>query len=234
MPAKPPLDLKAPRRKRRLRKWFLGHGGKRDDIPRGLRIRTRRVGEPARLLIKQVQRMAELPVSGQFDEATLRLLFPPSARKRLLAIIVSELGTHEWPAGSNWGPVKKFLAAVGIHSGAPWCLAFVVWCLGKLGYKGPLPPLPGYAPSWEAWAKAKHITKPVTLARRGDIILWDWERDGRPNHGSFCTGGIINKLLVGIDGNVGANGGTVTRTSRSISLVCCCIDLDKLLALQKS
>lgn len=75
------LDLKAPRRKWKLRRWFLQHGGKREDIPRGFRWQTPRVGTPARALIKRVQRMAKLKhISGQFDASTLRLLFPSKLR----------------------------------------------------------------------------------------------------------------------------------------------------------
>jgi len=232
--AKAKFDPKAPRRKWKLRRWFLKHGGKKTDIPKGFRWQTPRVGVPARQFIRIVQRMAKLKhISGQFDADTRRLLFPPSVRKRFMAVALSELGTHEWPSGSNWGPVKKFLAAVGIPFGAAWCAAFVVWVLKKYGYKGPLPTNPAWCPNWVAWAKARGITKPVSLAAKGDILLFNWPgTSSAPDHIGFCFGGWVNKLLWTLEGNIGDYGGSVTKTKRSAGVIVLCIDLKKLLALQ--
>lgn len=233
--ANPRLDPKAPRRKWKLRKWFLKNGGRRDDIPRGFKWQTPRVGAPARTLIKRVQRMAKLKhVSGQFDLATRQLLFPPPLRNRFMAVAISELGTHEWPAGSNWGPVRKFLAAVGIHTNAAWCGAYVVWVLKKYGYKGPLPVNPAWVPNWTSWAKAKKLTKPVALAAKGDILIFNWPgTDATPDHVGFSYGGWVNKRIYTVEGNIGAYGGQVTKTTRTPGLIVMCIDLKKLLALDK-
>lgn len=227
------LDPKAPRRKRRLKRWYLAHGGVRSGIPKGFRVVSPRVGKPARALIRAVQRMAKLPVSGQFDPDTLRLLFPPSRRELVMRIVRRELGTHEWPSGSNWGPVKKYLAAVHIRFGAPWCAAFVTWVLKEHGYRGPLPPLPAYCPSWHGWAKGKGLLKPVALAKRGDILLFDWD-GGAADHIGFCTGGLIGKQISTIEGNVGDYGGQVTRKTRTLLTIETCIDLGRLLDLDKN
>lgn len=231
--AKPKLDPKAPRRKWKLRRWFLQHGGRREDIPKGFRWQTPRVGAPARALIKMVQRMARLPhISGQFDADTRRLLFPPPVRQRFMSVVVSELGTHEWPPGSNWGPVRKFLAAVNIHTGAPWCAAFVVWSLRKYGYKGPLPANPAWVPNWTAWARQKRITKPVALAAKGDILIFNWPgTDPAPDHIGFCFSGLVSKRMWTVEGNIGSYGGQVAKTERTPGLIVMCIDLKKLLAL---
>jgi len=233
--AKAKLDPKAPRRKWKLRRWFLKHGGKKADIPKGFRWRTPKVGQPARELIKMVQRMAKLDhISGQFDADTRRLLFPPSVRKRLMAVATGELGTHEWPSGSNWGPVKKFLAAVGIRSGAAWCAAFVVWVLRKYGYKGPLPVNPAWVPNWVEWAKAKKLTKPVSLAAKGDILIFNWPgTSSLPDHIGFAFGGWVRKVIWTVEGNIGGFGGQVTKTTRTPGVIVMCIDIKKLLALDK-
>lgn len=231
--AKAQRDLKAPRRKWKLRRWYLKHGGTKADIPKGFRWRTPRVGASARELIKLVQRKAHLKhISGQFDDATLRLLFPPSVRKRVMAVALSELGTHEWPSGSNWGPVKKFLAAVGIGSGAAWCAAYVVWVLRKYGYKGPLPTNPAWVPNWTAWAKQKKLTKPVRLAAKGDILIFNWPgTSSLADHIGFSYGGWVNKRIYTVEGNIGSYGGQVTKTTRTPGVIIMCIDIKKLLAL---
>lgn len=51
-------------------------------------------------------------------------------REKALQIACGEIGNQEIPLNSNWGQhVQKYLAAVGIHEPAFWCMAFVMWCL---------------------------------------------------------------------------------------------------------
>lgn len=120
--AKPRLDPKAPRRKWKLRQWFLKNGGKREDIPKGFRWQTPRVGAPARTLIKRVQRMAKLPhVSGQFDIDTRRLLFPPKQKLVILHPNYKWSGAPTKRIGPPPGVVWHHAAGTGspldIHQG---------------------------------------------------------------------------------------------------------------------
>jgi hypothetical protein len=50
------------------------------------------------------------------------------------SVYLSQIGQTEHPAGSNWGkPVQNYLAAVSYRKPAPWCAAFVRWCLDSAG-----------------------------------------------------------------------------------------------------
>lgn len=52
--------------------------------------------------------------------------------QKVLEIACNEIGKSEKPKGSNWGnDVKKYLASVGIKFPAPWCAAFVYWCVNE-------------------------------------------------------------------------------------------------------
>ena len=70
-------DPKAPRRKRALRRWVrrynLRHPNKPIETPKGFNPRTKKVGAPARELLKRMQRAAGQDVSGQFEQAILVL-----------------------------------------------------------------------------------------------------------------------------------------------------------------
>lgn len=130
--AKAKLDPKAPRRKWKLRRWFLKHGGKKTDIPKGFKWRTPRVGDPARTLIKMVQRKAKLKhISGQFDEATRDLLFP-NAVPSLHIIAKSYRWAH--PLTTRSGKPKGI---VWHHAAASSCTADQIhqWHLGN-GWSG--------------------------------------------------------------------------------------------------
>ncbi len=95
------------------------------------------------------------------------------ARLEALAIARTQLGVREHPAGSNWGPqVRLYLKASGIHFPAPWCAAFVTWCLTRAGYKVTTPG-PAAVESWVQWAeKHGHI---VSRPLRGDLICYQWD-----------------------------------------------------------
>lgn len=234
-------DPKAPRRKRALRRWVRRYNQRHPkrpiDIPRGFAPGTKKVGAPCRELLKRVQRACNIDVSGQFDQATLRRLFPLSFRQKVLRLAKTQLGAREWPAGSNWGPaVQKFLASVGIRGAAPWCAAFVTWVLRGCGYDGPLPALPGFVPSWLSWAQAHQLTKPKRLARAGDILIFDWPGGSHADHigFAFVNFGGLAVLLRTLEGNVGDHGGSVTYRLRSWSSIRAVIDTKALAALERA
>jgi hypothetical protein len=198
-------------------------------IPIGFNPDTARVGGPARSLLRSMQKVSGLEATGRFDEATLRKLFPPSLRGKVMAIAHSQLGVHEWPSSSNSGPVRKYLEAAGYPWAGAWCAAFVTWCLLKAGFKRSQ--LPSGAASVAAWldhAKAHDCLKPIDKSALGD--LWVWGFGGNPHaHIGFCDDTRpADQVAYGLDGNVGAYGGSVTQVSRSAGQITACIDLVKL------
>ncbi|MDR1733723.1 MAG: CHAP domain-containing protein [Oscillospiraceae bacterium] len=100
--------------------------------------------------------------------------------KILLQIAAKEVGTQEDPPGSN---NVKYLKEAGVGPTA-WCVAFVWWCFKKAGFSAAL--YGGkkvfYCPNVYNWAKENNLLLPINKGRPGDIILFDWEPNGVPNH----------------------------------------------------
>jgi len=109
-----------------------------------------------------------------------------SVRERALRRALTFVGVKESPAGSNRGPlIDKWLRSAGIAvsetnpraQGAPWCMAFV-----HAMYKAEGVDLGGGASVgfFQDWAR-KHgelVTRPL----RGDIVCYDWDSNGWPDH----------------------------------------------------
>lgn len=98
----------------------------------------------------------------------------------VLDIALSQVGVEEEPHGSNWGvKVKEYLACVGIQTPAPWCMAFVVWCLNRAGDR--THPNTASCSFMLNWCKERG--KVVKSPQPGDIFLLV-----RPNGAAFHTG----------------------------------------------
>jgi hypothetical protein len=76
-----------------------------------------------------------------------------------------------------------------------WCGAFVFFCCQKTGVQVPIQPQGFWATmalveSWKYWAKNNGYWHPKGdfIPKRGDIILFDWEGDGIPNHIGIVRG----------------------------------------------
>jgi len=223
----------APRKKYALLKfvrdqWNPAHPGKQIARVEGFDPETEVIGEPCRDFLRNMQRAVGLPVSGQFDEATMRLLLPPGIRGQVMARAHAELGESEWPPGSNWGPVAEYIKAAGFSYGVPWCACFVFWVLTRTGFKREhLPSGPAAVESWLTFGNGHHLLKGAGESQQGD--LWIWEFGGNPHaHIGFCDEGVKGNLAYFIDGNVGANGGTVTDSTRAAYQIHAVIDLVKL------
>lgn len=146
--------------------------------------------------------------------------------KKLLEKAASQIGVKESPPGSNivkyWTWYKE---KTGLNlQGAPWCAAFVTWCLGTLGQwkvtkdEGRF----RYCPSLVNWGKEKKewIDRSKT-PKPGDIVLF-------ANKGVACHVGFVEKVLSGgrlqtIEGNTSLtsndNGGAVMRRTRELGAV---------------
>lgn len=113
---------------------------------------------------------------------------------------------QEFPKGSNWGPVVKlYLRVAGWRSPAPWCAAFVAWCLIEAGAdRKDLPRNLASVRSWIDWAKrTKRITK---APMRG--TLFAFPRQGQ-THIGFMTRFDVTGLGVWftLEGNTNESGG---------------------------
>lgn len=113
---------------------------------------------------------------GAWDGATLA--------ERALHVARSQDSVRE--AGTNWGPkVSLYLRLAGIFSPAPWCAAFVTWCLVEAG--ADRKKLPKFAAStyfWYAWANKTGRAR--TFPERGRVAVQNGAGGG---HIWFCLSG---------------------------------------------
>lgn len=207
------IQKKAPRRKRRLlhwvRDWNASHTRKSDkiEIPSGFNPDTPYVLEPARILLRSMQRARGIPITGKFDKRTLRILFPPTFRVRVLRVARGELGVQEVPLGSNSGPRVRVYQSVTKAYGKPWCASFASWCCRQVEPTFPLPVNPAGVVSWVASAQSGRGRLRVIGklgVRRGDLVAFDWDKDGVPDHIGFFQGWIVPFISFrAVEGNTG-------------------------------
>lgn len=153
--------------------------------------------------------------------------------KSALVLASKRIGIQE-KGSSNWGPeVANYLASVSITDAAPWCAAFIYYCL-KLASSNIWVTLPdfvpksGYTPDWKnaainngRWIKVSSASADNSKVKPGDLALFYKSSLGRIGHieivekvtsnGVWCIGGNTKSQ----DGNdVERNGGEVARNFR--------------------
>ncbi len=90
----------------------------------------------------------------------------------------SQLGQEEHPKRNNRGPmVDKYLAAVGLNPGYPWCQAFVNWCYEQAA-KQLMEPEPvintgGVHDCWNRTSMNRKLMRSEILARPQLILPGD-------------------------------------------------------------
>lgn len=133
---------------------------------------------------------------------------------QLLDIARAELGTKESPAGSNKVKYSIWYGLTG-----PWCVMFVMWCCQQAGVDLPIRTASCSALKAAAQSAGMWVTGSY---QPGDIVIYDWGRDGVPDH---C--GIIETVggssVVAIEGNTAvgndSDGGEVMRRTRTLSQI---------------
>ena len=124
----------------------------------------------------------------------------------LRTIYSSYVGVRELTHHNDGPEVERFLAHVGLKKGAPWCAAFVSYCLHKAGYTDA--PRSGWSPAYfpkekRIWENTRTVvtSKLVTSNsfRSGDLFgIW-YANLGRIAHVGFidAPSGASRKLEVG-------------------------------------
>lgn len=125
---------------------------------------------------------------------------------KALEIAESRIGQKENPLGSNWGhPVQDWLARVGVHAPAAWCMAFGWCCVDdaakELGVSNPLPCSAGVLHAWQMVDAVHKITSDPQV---GDIFIMDL--GGGLGHCGLVKAVPDAVALVTIDGNTNNNG----------------------------
>src|SRR5689334_12900237 len=148
-------------------------------------------------------------------------------RKKIIEIATKEIGYREGQNNDN-----KYGRWFGFNNAA-WCSMFVCWVYKEAGYpiKGDWPN--GYAsvPNFYRWAKENGCL--TTEPKPGDSVIFDWNKDGNPDHIGLYKNG--DELFCNtIEGNTGdsnwSNGDGVYARVRKTSLILGYIDIEKVIA----
>lgn len=137
---------------------------------------------------------------------------------KLISTARKYIGVKESPPNSNKCIFTQMYGVI-----TAWCVIFV-WYLfaecgaSKLLYDGKkvasCSVLMGWAKSNKLW-----ITKGY---KPGDLLLYDWNGDGKPEHIGICTA-VSGSTLIAIEGNTAigndSNGGQVMERTRKLSQV---------------
>ena len=182
---------------------------------------------------------AEKNINGTFNDVLLDFLLenkkPTLLMKRragirhnkntlgdkALDVATRYIGMSEEPAGSNRVMFSEWYGMIG-----PWCAMFVTFCFVKAESKSFVKGSKyAYCPYVLADAKASRNGLriiPTTSARTGDIVLFDWNKDGTADHI-----GIVNvapnkrKTFTSVEGNTSgtnpSDGGMVALMERKVT-----------------
>lgn len=116
----------------------------------------------------------------------------------------------------------RFRKFCGLPAGAAWCNAYVDYIAHEgddsdLYYDGHKMT---YCPTSMSWCK-KHLAQiPIYLALPMDIIYFDWEPNGIPNHIGFVRERKTDQEVYTIEGNT--SGGIVAQKIRPVKYICGC------------
>ena len=105
-----------------------------------------------------------------------------------------------------------------ISSGA-WCACFASSILMMAGATAP--GFPGlYCPTMCNAAKKAGATVPVSQAKPGDVVFFNWDNNSNADHVGICQSiDVKSKLITTIDGNVSNRVGRRTRTFGGVMAV---------------
>lgn len=147
-----------------------------------------------------------------------------TAREKVMAVAASQIGTQE-ATGHNDGPVVKYLTAVGLSQGDPYCAAFVYW-VGReaLGSSNPFP-RSGYSPDMVRnpdWIRGRGTTPAP-----GDTFGIYFASKGRVAHTGLVAGMGRNSITTieantspqPATGEADRNGDGVWRKIRPLSTI---------------
>lgn len=151
---------------------------------------------------------------------------PPtkSKREQALGLAITQIGTKESPAGSNHVKYTDWYGMVG-----PWCAMLVTWC-----YEGPSGVWPA-SPTFDVHASrysyvpyivsdashGRYGLSVTTTPKPGDLVCYDWERNGEYDHVGFFEDWVSGHEFTAIEGNTStsndSNGGEVMRRTRDVN-----------------
>lgn len=139
--------------------------------------------------------------------------------KKIIKTAEAEIGYKETPANSNKTKYGKWFG----WDGVAWCAMFVSWVYNKSGYPlGNIGWKNGFAGCQSGYAFFKKKGWITTTPVEGDIVLFDWNGDGRYDHTGIFVKQLTAKTFETIEGNTSvtnqSNGGEVMRRERKYNV----------------
>lgn len=148
---------------------------------------------------------------------------------RIINAARGEVGVVE--TSTNQGPgIQKYWTATDYKSGyndrAPWCAAFVSWCVQQSGILSeadrPTSAAAFKGGGYEAWARSKSpkviLTMRPTQIHRGDLVIFSFSHIGIATSASDLNG-IFRTIEGNTDAAGGRDGNGVWEKSRNLSSV---------------
>lgn len=165
---------------------------------------------------------------GRVVALTKKIKALPKGRQIALKWALAQAGTTESPYGSNRGPkVSEWQRVFGMD-GQPWCGAFVGNALKQAGVAvtNRIVYCPYIVQDGSAGTNGMEKLVPVAQAKAGDLIVFDWDRNGVYDHvGMLRKDYDGSGVLYTVEGNTSAdnngsqsNGGGVFLRSRATSV----------------
>ncbi len=137
----------------------------------------------------------------------------------IIRVAEKELGQVEKPLNSNKTKYGKWFG----YDGVRWCGTFVSWCYSAAGF--PLPKIgftKGFAGCQTAVSYFKKNNQITNNPIGGDIVFFDWNKDGRYDHTGIFVKWLNENEFETIEGNTSigndSNGGVVMRRKRNKSI----------------
>lgn len=115
-------------------------------------------------------------------------------------VYTSQIGVTEKPRGSNSGnEVNKYLRSVHINYPAPWCAAFVHWCLDSAGIYNTITAYSPTAQNNNNLVYYNHRLLKTLLP--GDVFTIYFPSLKRIAHTGFANHQINNSIIETVEGN---------------------------------
>ncbi|UOX32424.1 CHAP domain-containing protein [Flavobacterium sediminilitoris] len=138
---------------------------------------------------------------------------------KIVEIAKAEIGNVEIPKNSNKTKYGKWFG----FDGVPWCGIFVSWCYAQAGHQlSKIGFSKGFAGCQTAVAYFKKNKCITNNPQPGDIVFFDWNKDGRYDHTGLFVKWINENEFITIEGNTSigndSNGGIVMERKRNKSV----------------
>ena len=139
----------------------------------------------------------------------------------LIEVARGELGVKESPPKSNRVKYNTWYYGRPVSGSAyPWCMAFVQWCCDRAGITPPVK-----TASCGALLNAARKAGEAVYGnyRPGDVVIYDFERDGTTDHCGIVES-VSGSTVTAIEGNTStgsdSDGGEVMRRKRNLYQIC--------------